>query len=281
MNNLVYTVAYDLPGERTSRIMAKLLCCSLFRSLWNGSVFVFHNSPHLILPVSRPKLTEIYIDDSEYVDDAADKDADPAKVALHRALRARFELAARIENPEQYDWIIYLDADCLVFRDIEHLLRDDADIIVQPESGRSLLKEAAFNGYLNDGDPKDIPSSNSWLGRDGINAGTFAIRGALFHQFVADWRRIFESPPDRHVRFRDQTSFNKLLLNTDLRVKPFEKGEIVFPFHLNPNFLDYRHGAVLHFVGGKQNDKIGLAFALYMMMSFGEERGIFLDLIET
>lgn len=64
------------------------------------------------------------------------------------------------------------------------------------------------------------------------------------------WKEIFESQPARHADMRDQTAWNRLLLDTELRVMPFEHGEIQFPFHLDKGFLDYKQAALLHFVGG-------------------------------
>src|SRR5690606_33082719 len=109
-------------------------------------------------------------------------------------------------------------------RDVEHLFAGDADLLVQPERGRSMRDSAVFNGYLDLEEAGDPPprSRNGWLGRDGINAGTFAVRGEKFAEVMAEWRHIYESGPPRHADFRDQTAFNRLLLDTDLRVKPFE-----------------------------------------------------------
>jgi hypothetical protein len=70
-------------------------------------------------------------------------------------------------------------------------------------------------------------------------------------------------------------------LDTGLRVKPFERGEIRFPLHLDKGFLDYKEAALLHFVGGKQRDKIDLAFALHLMKTYGDAGGLFLDLLES
>jgi hypothetical protein len=278
--NLIYTVAYDLPGWRGSRTMSKLLCSSLLRGFWSGEILVLRNFAQPLFPVERKGLNEVYVETPDF-----GTGEEAGKKCLREALEARFMAGQWIENPEQYDWICYLDADCLALRDVEHLFAGDADLLVQPERGRKVFSEMVFNGYLKEGaassDGVKAPGRNGWLGRDGINAGTFAVRGNKFEEVMREWKRIYESEPARHKEFRDQTAFNKLLLETDLRVKEFERGEIMFPFYLDKGFLDYRQAALLHFVGGKQKDKIDLSFALHMMRTYGEEGGLFLDLLES
>lgn len=274
--NLIYTVAYDLPGWRGGRTMAKLLCSSLLRGFWSGRILVFRNFVQPLFPVERKGLEEIFIETPDFGDG---KEA--GKRCLHEALQARFQALEWIEHPERYDWIAYLDADCLALRDIEHLFTGDADLLVQPERGRPMGESPVFNGYLEKSAEFPPRGRNSWLGRDGINAGAFGVRGEKFAEVMRAWRLIYESEPPRHEDFRDQTAFNRLLLETDLRVKPFERGEIMFPFHLDTSFLDYREAALLHFVGGKQKDKVDLAFALHMMRTYCDEGGLFLDLLES
>jgi len=261
--------------------MSKLLCSSLLRGFWSGQIVVFRNFAQPLFPVERKGLEEVFIQTPDF-----GKGKEAGKQCLEQALQARFRAVEWIDRPEDYEWISYLDADCLALRDLEHLFAGDADILVQPERGRSMKNDAVFNGYLEEAeDPANglprKPGRNRWIGRDGINAGTFAVRGEKFAGVMEEWRHIYESEPPRHSEFRDQTAFNKLLLETGLRVKPFEKGEIMFPFHINTSFLNYREAALLHFVGGSQKDKIDLAFALHMMRTYGEEGGLFLDLLES
>jgi len=277
--NLIYTVAFDLPGWRGSRTMAKLLCSSLLRGFWSGRIVVFRNFEQPLFPVERKGLEEVYIQTRDF---GTGRDA--GKKCLEAALQARFRAAEWIDRPEDYEWIAYLDADCLALRDVEHLFASDADLLVQPENGRSMRREMVFNGYLEDRDAttdRQPLGRNAWIGREGINAGTFAVRGNKYADLMSEWRRIFESEPPRHADFRDQTAFNKLLLETGLRVQTFERGEIMFPFHIDTSFLNYREAALLHFVGGKTRDKVDLAFALHMMRTYGEEGGLFLDLLES
>ncbi len=274
--DLIYTVAFDLPGWRGGRQMAKLLCSSLLRQFWSGEIVVFRNFAEPLFPVERKGLEEVFV---ELPDFGTGKTAGDACLAA--ALEFRFR-AAEMLDPARYRWMAYLDADCLALRNLDHLFAGDADILVQPEPGRKMADSHVFNGYLGHGEVLQ-PVRNGWLAAagDGINAGTFAVRAEHYAEVMEQWREIFESPPARHPDMRDQTAWNRLLLDTELRAKPFERGEIQFPLHLNKGFLDYKQAALLHFVGGEQRDKIDLAFALHQMKTYGDAGGLFLDLLES
>ncbi len=274
--DLIYTVAFDLPGWRGGRQMAKLLCSSLLRQFWSGEIVVFRNFAEPLFPVERKGLEEVFVELANF-----GKGKAAASACLATALEFRFR-AATLLDPARYRWMAYLDADCLALRNPDHLFAGDAEILVQPEAGRGMADSHVFNGYLAPGE-KPEAVRNGWLVREGngINAGTFAVRAGRYVEVMDRWREIFESEPPRHTDMRDQTAWNRLLLDTELPVMPFERGEIQFPLHLDKGFLDYKQAALLHFVGGRQRDKIDLAFALHMMKTYGDPGGLFLDLLES
>jgi hypothetical protein len=274
--NLIYTVAFDPPGWRGSRTMAKLLCSSLLRQFWSGEIVVFRNFAQPLFPVERKGLEEVFVETPEVGE---------AHGAGERCLKAALEYrfrAAEMLDASRYEWMAYLDADCLALRNLDHLFAGEADILVQPEPGRKMADSHVFNGYIGH-DEKLSPKRNAWLAAagDGINAGSFAVRAERYGEVMVQWKEIFDSQPSRHADMRDQTAWNRLLLDTELRVRPFERGEILFPFHLDKGFLDYKQAALLHFVGGEQRDKIDLAFALHLMKTYGDSGGLFLDLLES
>lgn len=274
--NLIYIVAFDFPGWRGARTMAKLLSSSLLRQFWSGEIVVFRNFPEPLFPVERKGLEEVFLETPE-----VGLGQGMGERCLKTALEYRFR-AAETLDASRYEWMAYLDADCLALRNLDHLFGGDADILVQPEPSRKMKGSHVFNGYIGHNEELS-PKRNAWLSAtgDGINAGTFAVRAEHYVEVMAAWRNIFESTPPRHTEMRDQTAWNRLLLDTELRVKPFERGEIMFPFHLNQGFLDYKQAALLHFVGGEQCDKIDLAFALHLMKTYGDAGGLFLDLLES
>jgi hypothetical protein len=237
---------------------------------------VFRNFPEPLFPVERKGLEEVFVETPEVGEGRG-----AGERCLKAALEYRFR-AAEMLDPGCYRWMAYLDADCLALRNLDHLFAGDADILVQPEAGRKMADSHVFNGYI--GAEEELsPLRNAWLAApgDGINAGTFAVRAERYAEVMVRWKEIFESAPPRHAEMRDQTAWNRLLMGTELRVQPFERGEIRFPFHLDKGFLDYKQAALLHFVGGEQRDKIDLSFALHLMKTYGDPGGLFLDLLES
>jgi hypothetical protein len=63
--DLIYTVAFDIPGWRGVRTMAKLLCSSLLRQFWSGEIVVFRNFPEPLFPVERKGLEEVFVETPE------------------------------------------------------------------------------------------------------------------------------------------------------------------------------------------------------------------------
>lgn len=266
--NLIYLVAFDAHGHQGARVMAKLLVSSLLKSLWSGDIMVFRNHPTPLFPVGRPGLTEVYCETKPW------KAHNPEDVedCLLESLKWRFLAREQIDS-SQYDFICYLDSDCLALRNVDHLFDQEADVLIQRERGRR-IDDPVFNGYLTE-------EERRLLKVDGINAGTIAVRGSCFQELMRNWEKVYLSEPPVHDRFRDQTALNRLLLDTSLKVSPFERGEIRFPFHLDLSYSDFRPAAILHMVGKGQKEKIDLAFAFYMSTYYNDGQGLFLDFLEV
>ena len=97
---------------------------------------------------------------------------------------------------------------------------------------------------------------------------------------MTQWEKIYHLEPPQHDRFRDQTALNRLLLDSPLQIRSFEREEIMFPFHLDREYLNFRKAALIHLVGEGQQEKIDLAFALYMTCFYNDQGGLFLDFLE-
>lgn len=122
------------------------------------------------------------------------------------------------------------------------------------------------------------------VSRPGANAGSWAIRGPIYHDVMDAWSSIMCSAPLRELRWRDQTAWNRLLLDATSkygwRIKPFESHEIQFPLHLNPNWLEYRDAAILHCVGGNNLVKAEFLFGMYIQKFFYDSKGTVASLFD-
>jgi hypothetical protein len=157
----------------------------------------------------------------------------------------------------KFEKILHIDADCIALRNIDHLISgDDWDILIQREPGRSIVN-SVFSSHLTH---QEINS----LSKDGINSGTFAIRGACFQEVMDEWRRLASDVSFDSYYWTEQGAWNRLILDTKLRVKNFEAHEIQFPLHLDKDWLKYEKAALLHAVGGTLEEKVKFLYGMYM-----------------
>jgi hypothetical protein len=278
---LVYTVAFDAPGSESYRFLAKMLASSLVRTYFPGDVVVFRNSPAPLFQVERKGLHEVYLETPPM----------SGRAGAERAWCWKYKVAAMIEHPEQYDKILFLDCDSLALRNLDELLEGDWDIRYQPERGHT-MDGRAFNAFLTADEMVQA------CRRDGVNSGTIAVRGCHFHEVMRRWEAIDESEPVRDSGFRDQASWNALLLREAergetgapgpagraalpaLKVEPFPVGEVQFPGYLDPAYQSYSKAALTHNILPDTKEKIEFTFGLYMRTFYCDPSGLFFSMLE-
>lgn len=270
--NLVFTVAIDIPGQTGCRLMAKLLASSLCRTQFSGDVFIFHNSDAPIFFMDRKGVEEFKIDVSV---------PNQLSMVAEEAWTWKYRVRNYIDA-ERYDKILFLDADCLVLRNIDHLLEGEWDIAFQRERGLK-INSSQFNCFLTDEEREKLPF-------DGVNSGTLAVRGSIFQKVMQEWERIDTSEPVTARCCSDQASWNRLLLDAQARRSshgqdawhcvPFESREIQFPMHLDKDFRSYRNAAILHCLGATNVEKMQFMFGTYMGAFFHDFGGTMLNITD-
>jgi hypothetical protein len=265
--NLVYTVAFDSPDSESYRFLGKMLASSLVRTFFTGDILVFRNSAAPLFLVERKGLEEVYLETP----------AMSGQAGAERAWCWKYKVAELIENPEQYDKILFLDCDSLALRNIDHLLEGDWDIRYQPERDRP-GNGGSFNAFLTEAEMEAAAQ------REGANSGTLAVRGSRFHEVMRQWEEIDESDPVRDNGFRDQASWNALLhrelVKKELTIEPFPLGEVQFPGYLDPMYQSYSKAALTHNILPDTREKIEFTFGLYMRTFFCDPTGLFFSMIE-
>jgi hypothetical protein len=247
--NLCYTIAIDAPGQDVHRRMARLLVTSLIYTGWHGRIAVFRNQPNPVLPEQHPKVEEYEFE----VEPNAD----------WRVLQSwKYRLRDRLDL-RGIGKVLFLDCDCVALRSINHLMYGAWDIYTALEPGR--LVEQPFNGYLTEG---EMTSLNDQYG---INAGTIGVRAEIFDAVMTEWERLDKLEPLRPSKCRDQHSWNRLILDTHLRHRPFGTGEVQFPFLRKATYLNYRRAALVHAASMGPKEKLPFLFGLWMD-AFGHER---------
>jgi hypothetical protein len=292
--NLVYTVAFDAPGSESYRFLGKMLASSLVKTFFTGDILVFRNSPAPLYLVERKGLDEYYIDTPPM----------GGQEGARRAWCWKYKVADLIPNPEQYDKILFLDCDSLALRNLDHLLEGDWDIAYQPERGKP-MSGPTYNAFLA---AEEMAAANR---REGANSGTLAVRGSRFREVMRRWQEIDESEPVRDTGFRDQASWNALLIRERMRaerekeaakeegnaedapgpagraalpaalkLEPFPVGEVQFPGYLDPTYQSYSRAALTHNILPDTKEKIEFTFGLYMRTFYCDPTGLFFSMLE-
>ncbi len=301
--NLIYTVVLDAPGAEGYRFLGKMLVSSLLRTFFTGDVVVFRNFSNPLFLVERKGLEEVYVETPQIIGQAGAEQAWCWKYKVAPLLDVR-----------GYDTVLFLDADCLALRNVDHLLEGGFDIAYQVER-RARGDGQSFNGFYTE---KEMARAAP---RDGVNSGTLAVRASIFHEVMREWEQIDTGPMAlRENGFFDQASWNALLMRrTDRfteeglareraagwpgevgslagggmgsagasphqvcqwKAQPFPMGEVQFPMYADPHFRSYTKAALTHNCGGDTLEKIRLTYGLYMQTFFCDESGLFFSILE-
>ena len=243
---LVLTTAIEKPGGRQIRLLAKIQASSLLRSMFGGLVVVERNFPEPLFPIERVGLREL----EHEIDDFSPEDVQP------RSYCARVESAVRhAEAASEYDWVVFCDADVVPLRNWDHLFeRRGAEILIsQTEDGSA-------------------------------DAGFFAVKGEIVNEFVKEWAQEIPGFQARELlvgeKRSDELALSKVLSQEKWNVKKFERGEVVRAFDNGVGMVDVLEASVVHLAGASLQRKTKLAFGLHMMWVYGDDEGLFLDILE-
>jgi len=251
---LIYTIAVDAPGKEFYRHMSKILVSSLLRTYFTGDILIVHNGTAPVFRVERKGVEEVIL--------AGD---------TGNGYRLKFE-ARRWIDAGKYDWVCFLDSDMIALRNIDHLFDPGAacDILWQTE-GR--MSQGPYNAFFH---PHEYPR----LWRNGANSGTWAVRGPLYQTVMAEWDRIDSGEPVSAKYSHDQPAWNRLLFDTALRTRRFEKEEIRFPLLSDHPYMKWRQAALLHAHGPPNEAKLEFLMSQYLGRFAGDPPGLMLSLLD-
>lgn len=269
--SLIYIIAFDSPRSEGNRFLAKMLVSSLLRTYFNGTIVVFRNSEAPLFLVERKGLEEVWMDVPQLSGTAGAEDAWCWKYRV-----------AELIDTTGYDKVMFLDADTLALRNVDHLLEGDWDIRYQPERDKP-ANGYYYSAYLTE---KQLALA---AGRIGVNSGSFAVRAEIYHEVMREWQRIDEGKRYRQTGFWDQASWNALLMRrtaprrskTKWQAEPFPEREIQFPMYLDLDYRSYSKAAITHNCGTDTLGKIEFTFGLYMRTFFCDPTGLFFSMLET
>jgi len=209
---------------------------------------------------------------------------------LLEAQRWKYKVSGLIDATEQFDKILFLDADCLALRNIDHLLDGDWDIRYQPERQRP-GNEWQFNTWFT---AEEMAAAAKL---EGVNSGTFAVRGAVFHEVMEAWARIDTGTQSPASGLLEQAAWNALLLRNNAvgltevspgvalgasrwKAEPFPMGEVQFPGLIDLHPASYTRAAITHNIMPELKEKVAFTFGLYMRTFYTGRMRALLELLE-
>jgi hypothetical protein len=261
---LLYTLALDLPETLDWRLMAKMLTGSLLRNYFGGTVRILRKTPEPVFRLLREGLEEACIEVPEILKMGVDGVVSRAELRAARALAGRWKAeAARLMEPGEWEVVMYVDADCVTLRGVEHLLEgNEWDI-----------------RYLPDG--------------KGASPAVWAVRGATYHAVMKEWLRRMEATPVLPASLVagtappavDGVTWSALISDCasgllPWRVSKFEPHEILHPMRGTFTWPQCREAAVLHAAGVPAAERIEFLYAMYMQKYFADPRGTLLNILE-
>lgn len=149
--------------------------------------------------------------------------------------------AGKVAGAEEFDWVLLADADCIATRNLDHLFGNHGDLLVSRVGGAP--------------DP-----------------GFVAVRGQHLQELVQDLSM---------AGGLTAAGLAAVIRSGSMKVREFERGEVLRPDDPGVSLADLSQAAVIHFSGMKYADKNRLAFAFHMMAVYGDRDGIFFDMMEA
>lgn len=262
--NLALIHSLDLPGSRRWRTCGKVAVASLLRGVWDGQVRLVRNYQQSLFPTGRSGLLESLnpgfdhhnrllgwqreAELGEEIGKAGLRgEAWQRQVAKEAVRLLQFEEIACLEDPETYRWVLLMDADCVVLRNLDHLLEREEEILVTD--------------------------------RNAPDAGFLAVRGRVVKALAVHWQAA------RAARLGWDGGHGQDLAAAvaagGWRVGRFERGEVLRADAPGIGLAELKDAAVVHLGGFAPKDKQRLALGFHLMTVYGDEDGLFLDLLEA
>jgi|GEM_PF-4774080 len=275
--NLICLQTEERAGDKSGRVAAKVLVASLLRNMPVAEVKVLRAAAAMetggLFKVEKAGVEEGY--DGSRLENEGDSEAGRS------GNRGPWEMAS-VWKVAEYPWVLYLRSGSIALRGVDHLLAGKADIlwaalpgvpVTADRCGYYLGREERAPGYRV-GHPKSRPWSEA------ASAAVWAVRGEYFAEVMAEWERISaretRTPGTRMI----ESAWNRLLLDTPLRVARFEKDEVQFPCLPGADFIKWKDAAILNVGDWQQDTQSKFLQAWFYGTYFADPTGLFLDIVE-
>ena len=268
--NLICFQTEETAGDRRGRVIAKVCAASLARNLPVADIRIARPEKALdaggLFRVEKAGIMEMPVPQD------AEEEAMPAPWAW---LETPTDTAA-------YPWVLNIGSGSIALRSVDHLLTGDADILWAPMPGVPVTAERCGH-FLKDeersaGYRVEYPFSRPY--KFAASAEVWAVRGPHFRTVMEQWRKIAlggnlqcRVPPI-------ESAWNRLLMDTPLKVARFEKNEVQFPSLSEANFLTWKDSCILNVRDWPKEAQAKFLQAWFYGTFFADETGLFLEIVE-
>jgi hypothetical protein len=159
----------------------------------------------------------------------------------------------------------------LCLRNPDHLFDREEDITFCPENRP--ITSHIFGAYL-------TPEERKNINRKGVNSGTMAMRTENYLEIMREWERIHTGPCSPGGSFHEQGAWNRLILDTKLKTRPFERDAIMFPMNEELDYRVYRDATLVHCLGADVRTKVRFMYGLYMSTFFFDDSLTLLNILD-
>ena len=257
---------YKNNEREQGRIATKILASSLIRNLPLGYVNIVRVEPTAPLFRSgREGLEEVWLK----------KDT----VDIPETIVPQWLPADYIDGTK-YSWVLFLGGGSITLRDTDHLFDTEADILWAPLND-TLLHSDDCNGYLTEKEIKEEQSEHPWTRpwAQGASSNVWAVRGEHYAQMITDWREVTKNEPSRSTSDKIQSAWNRFLIDTELVVTRFERGEVEFP-DLGGSYEHWHQATILNVSKFNTNLRNQFLQQQFFGSYFGDPAGTFLDIVD-
>jgi hypothetical protein len=262
--NLIYAAAGMDESGRERTLYAKLLAAALLRTAPEGPVQLMRGAQaeKPLFRVARQNLDEVILL--------------PREQEAPQPWRCRDDV-----DSEKCDWVLFLGPGTLALRNVDHLLSGTADILWAPLTDLN-IRDLRTCGYLTEaemtGGRTSAPVSRPW--HRGASGAVWAVRGHCFAEVMTEWERIADDEPLRATLDRAQSAWNRLLMDTPLKVARLEKGEVHFPCLPGADYPKWKDAALIHVGEWPAATQDAFLQAFFYGTFFGDSSGMFLNILE-
>ncbi len=264
MKKLIYTIAFDAPGQSLYRNLAKLLASSILRSGFNGEIVVFHNSANPLFLLQRAGIIEYPLDVENVTGDGMSFHPEKTWALKH--------LVANLLHEHDWDRCYFIDADAIVLENLEPLFLGDWEVAVCREPGRALTRPE-FSKFL-------TLSTHNASDLEGINSGIVGVDRSVSERFFATWTENETNLKCDERACTDQIALNQLTLENNFQL--FDVGHLIsMPFHTDLLWGRPKRVLLEHMVGAIGHEKLKRSFGAFMETYYYDPTVTLFNLLET